>query len=249
MLDENLFSSDKSIQHLFSSSSPEISLTQVCPSQLWYIDNYFTPEECAQVIEYTESLGYKDAPVTTYSGPVMMKDYRNNTRVMIDDLPTAQLLWQRIQDFVPLAVDGMVAIGLNERIRYFKNVPGNFFEWHYDGCFSRNLNEYSTVTLLVNLNEGHKGGETLFDDKRLPNNSWGNAGTTGRAILFKHRGWYHKGDLVSEGVKYMLRSDVMYRRLSIGEEQEALNRTCGLCNQNGRVVRTTQTLVNIACGC
>lgn len=249
MVDENLFSSDKSLSHLFTSQSPAINLTQVCQSQLWYLDNYFTPEECASVIDITESLGYKDAPVTTGSGPVMMQDYRNNTRVMIDDPLTAQILWERIQDFVPLATDGMVAVGLNERFRYYKNIPGNFFDWHYDGCFRRHMNEYSTVTLLVNLNEGHEGGATLFDDKRLPNQAWSNAGTTGRALLFRHKGWLHKGDLVTQGVKYMLRSDVMYRRLAPGQESEVLEKTCRLCNQNPRVVSSFKSVLNIACGC
>ena len=35
------------------------------------------------IIPHTENLGYAEAPVSTYNGPEMVKDFRNNERVMI----------------------------------------------------------------------------------------------------------------------------------------------------------------------
>jgi hypothetical protein len=60
------------------------------------------------------------------------------------------------------------------------------------------------LTFLIYLNEGCEGGET-----RLPGASV--SPRTGLGLLFQHL-LLHEGAALQAGVKYVLRSDVMFRR-------------------------------------
>ena len=64
------------------------------------------------------------------------------------------------------------------------------------------------------------GGDTAFYDKRLNLGEWYHKAVTGRALFFNHRGWAHEGKKVIDGVKYMLRSDVMYRKVKQNELEQ-----------------------------
>ena len=78
---------EHTIQKLLNPNVPidPSNIEQVVPSELWTVDNFFTEEECMAIIPHTENLGYAEAPVSTYNGPEMVKDFRNNERVMIQD--------------------------------------------------------------------------------------------------------------------------------------------------------------------
>jgi hypothetical protein len=58
----------------------------------------------------------------------------------------------------------------------------------------------------LRLNEGFDGGETEFEAQSI-------VPKTGHALLFEHR-LRHQGAEVTAGTKYVLRSDVMFRRAS-----------------------------------
>lgn len=168
------------------------------------IDGVLTPEECRDLIGHTELQGYDEAPITTAMGPVRNPGFRNNTRVMEDDFELAGWLWERLGELVPAELEGWRAIGLNERLRYYRYEPGQFFRWHMDGAFKRSPFERSLVTLMVYLNEGFRGGTTDFDQLGSIQPE------EGMALLFEHH-VLHQGAQVREGVKYVLRTDVMYR--------------------------------------
>jgi hypothetical protein len=105
------------------------------------------------------------------------------------------------------------AVGVNERLRFYRYDVGEQFEWHYDGCFERENGERSFLTYMIYLNEGFEGGETHFGG--LPAAPALVSGRviprTGRALVFSHP-ILHKGEPVVRGRKYVLRTDVMYRR-------------------------------------
>jgi prolyl 4-hydroxylase len=162
-------------------------------------------DECAGMIDRIDSLGPRAAPVTTAGGPVMMPDVRNNERVIFDDVPLAQRLFDRIATALPSPLCEMRATGLNERFRCYRYQPGQRFAPHRDGCFARSDRERSLLTFIVYLNEGFTGGKTAFlgyDVAAIPK--------LGSALLFQHL-LDHEGCVVTSGVKYVLRSDVMYR--------------------------------------
>lgn len=171
------------------------------------LDGVFSPEECAALIRRIDAAGPTAAPVTTHQGPVMMPDIRNNTRVMFDDAPLAAELYRRVAASIPQSLSGLHAVGANERIRCYRYEPGQRFAPHFDGAFRRDENERSLLTLILYLNEEFTGGATAFLDFDVQTTP-----RTGRVLWFQHK-LYHEGCAVTTGVKYVLRSDVMYRKL------------------------------------
>ncbi len=123
---------------------------------------------------------------------------------MIDDPERAKRLWERVREHVPAERDGARAVGLNERFRFYRYEPGEYFKWHFDGAFERSPVERSLLTLMVYLNEDCEGGATQFYDfgDVVPR--------TGMALFFEHD-VYHQGAPVTSGRKYVARTDVMYR--------------------------------------
>ena len=182
---------------------------------IFTISSFFSAAECAAEIAHAETLGFTDAPITTSQGMVMMKDVRNNDRVMSDDPQRGAMLWDRVSEFVPsLFINQWRAFGVNERLRYYRYDPGQLFNWHLDGAFARSEDEKSFFTFMVYLNDDFEGGETSFHDGRPAFRDLGHFRVkpeTGMALLFHHP-IRHRGDTVVSGRKYVLRTDVMYRR-------------------------------------
>lgn len=182
------------------------------------VEGFFAPAECAGLIADSEAASYEEATIMTASGGVLAKSVRNNDRVISDDPAMATRLWGRLRDLLPSPYrGGFVPVGLNERLRFYRYGPGQKFDWHRDGPFIRNPQEGSLLTFMVYLNEACEGGETLFRD--LPASTDGSPAPselavkprTGTALLFFHPLW-HTGAEVRSGVKYVLRSDVMFER-------------------------------------
>jgi prolyl 4-hydroxylase len=169
------------------------------------IANVMSAAECASMVARIDALGPSAAPVTTRHGMVMRPDIRNNERVMFDDVALAAELHGRIAATLPGYLCGMTPVGANERFRGYRYTPGQRFAPHYDGAFVRNARERSLLTLIIYLDEGCAGGETNFLDFDLSVTP-----RRGMALLFQHR-LLHEGAEVTGGVKYVLRSDVMYR--------------------------------------
>lgn len=172
-----------------------------------------SPQECQFFIDETEKLEYGS-----------LKDeynpqYRDNDRCVAVSTKLAMKLYERIQPFLPEQVDiqGKWDIcGTNEAFRFCRYKPGGHFSAHYDGCFVRNSSERSFYTVNIYLNGGFSGGTTNFLAKRyktvqkriivdqvVPE--------AGLALIFPHE-LLHEGDRLLSGVKYLMRSDVMYRR-------------------------------------
>jgi prolyl 4-hydroxylase len=160
--------------------------------------------ECADMIARIEELGPSDAPITTARGFVMRPDIRNNTRVMFDDVALAAQLFARLGDALPPQIGRRHPVGVNERFRCYRYEPGQRFAPHYDGAYQRNQTERSELTLMVYLNDAFTGGKTAFHDFDVEVTP-----RTGDALLFQHR-LLHEGCVIQSGVKYVLRSDVMY---------------------------------------
>lgn len=168
------------------------------------VSEVMSPQECQEMIARIEPLGFEAAPITTPAGFVMRPDIRNNERVMFDDVALAAELFGRIRAAVPERLCGRRPVGVNERFRCYRYTPGQRFAPHYDGAFQRSRSECSELTFMVYLNDGFTGGQTSFlefDVEVAPR--------PGMALLFQHR-LLHEGCRVISGVKYVLRSDVMY---------------------------------------
>jgi predicted 2-oxoglutarate/Fe(II)-dependent dioxygenase YbiX len=187
----------------------------LCGDDIFVLRDFFTPEECGDHIRLSEEAGYDDAPISTGRGAVVRKDVRNNDRVMIDDPTLAAVLFARAEPFLPPNFLVWKPVGLNERFRYYRYTKGQKFDWHFDGPFTRESGESSKLTFMIYLNDGFVGGETVFNLKRYgavrdSDPTLRVFPTAGTALVFRHD-VLHTGAMVLDGVKYVIRSDVMYR--------------------------------------
>ena len=173
------------------------------------LENFLTPEECKTFIEASEAIGYGESLIRTSMGEVMNKDVRDNDRVIFDNPELAKSLFERVKQYLPQELDETKEwelFGLNERFRFYRYKDGQQFKQHKDGAFARDENEISKVTMIMYLNEDFEGGATRFcleNEYEEPK--------TGKLLLFRHP-ILHAGCPVFTGVKYVLRTDVMYKR-------------------------------------
>lgn len=197
----------------------------------------FTPAECTALVAASEAVGYgtTDYP-KEYRGNLRLTTVDPGlaaaTWARLRPTVPATLLDQR----------GAVwdAVGLNECWRLAKYSPGDRFGAHVDAVFQRNDDECSAFTVNVYLNGGFKGGATRFyadkstgagagggetahdsdsGDEGGGAAAWRVAPEAGLALVFrqpssvlKGQRHLHDGQRLRSGHKYLLRSDVMYRR-------------------------------------
>ena len=185
------------------------------------VDSVITAADAARLIELaagardalTGEHGYRWADLDGR----MQRDKRQSDRVMVDAPDLARQIFARLSAGLPATwrsrSGGLWRLkGLNERLRFLKySQPGDFFYPHWDGCFVREVGvERSFVTVLLYLNEGYRGAcTTIYDETGRPLPV---APRTGMALVHDHL-VRHGVPPLREGVKYVIRTDVMYERV------------------------------------
>lgn len=174
---------------------------------IFEIPNILNETECDRWIARIRSTGTEPATINTTRGVEIDAQIRNNRRVIFDDAEWANDLFDRVKDRIPQEIHGMILSGANERIRCYEYLPGHRFAPHSDGAFIRNEDERSWYTYIIYLNEEFEGGETIFfvepEVVIKPR--------IGAGLFFQHP-IIHEGALVTSGIKYALRTDLIYRK-------------------------------------
>jgi predicted 2-oxoglutarate/Fe(II)-dependent dioxygenase YbiX len=144
-----------------------------------------------------------------------LQAFRDNERLSVEDPALAQQLWEGTglcEAMRGVEVDGGAAVGLNPLIRVYRYDKGQRFGRHIDESVEvtsrpRGITQY---TLLIYLSDP-QGGETLFYDLR-GRRAASVKPRTGLALLHLHGDecMEHEGAAVTGGVKYVLRSDVVF---------------------------------------
>jgi len=117
----------------------------------------------------------------------------------------------------------ITSVGLNERMRFLKYKPGHFFAPHRDLRYVRGpdaggrMGETSHITVQLYLNDKFKGGTTRFLSGARHHDVVPRAGS---ALIFDHD-ILHEGSKVMGGVKYSVRTDVMFTPLQRQQGQNA----------------------------
>ncbi|KAM9998902.1 hypothetical protein ACTFIZ_002477 [Dictyostelium cf. discoideum] len=188
------------------------------------VTNVLTKEECLHFIEESERKGYvsieKEFPTR----------YRNNLRYLGTSNKLSDILWERLEPiFRESDLEGVrpygfdqkgvwIPIGIDNCFTFSKYLPGGRFKAHYDAVFADNPDRRSIYTIQIYLNDGFKGGNTNFftsenplllhrhvlEDSVVPE--------SGTAIIFNHD-TLHDGGEVLEGIKYIIRVDMMFIRI------------------------------------
>jgi predicted 2-oxoglutarate/Fe(II)-dependent dioxygenase YbiX len=198
--------------------------------------NVFTAEECEALINITETLGY--LPDAAVSLPREVRHNHNLTWVV--DEATDRLIWERCASLFTdpeNLFDGLEAVGLNARFRFYRYEEGDYFKFHTDGAWpgSRVIDQqlvanaypdrYSEMTFLILLSEDFDGGATRFRvnadnpyqpvGRHSPMKDVDIRTPAGSVLCFPH-GMHplhrvHSSVPISRGTKYIIRSDVLFK--------------------------------------
>ena len=185
---------------------PVLKLDKTKP-YIFSLESVLSELECSEMIDFIESANPKPAPINTVFGEKIKPDVRNNERVMRSDLDLANAIYGRVKKGLPSNFFDYKICGLNELFRCYKYKPGMRFTPHSDGAYERNEYERSFYTFLIYLNAVDKGGETAFAVEPAVTFK----PKAGLGLLFQHP-IVHEGCEVQEGLKYVVRTDVMYSR-------------------------------------
>ncbi len=178
-------------------------LVKKLQEHIFVIPGFWTGEECENFITKSEQIGYEKAAIETDRGQKVVEFVRNNNRVLYTDVPLADAIWQKLEPYAPAQIGLSKAVGLNELFRFYKYLPGQQFRRHRDQSYIRSSTEASYYTFMIYLNDGYTRGETTFNRLSIKPEK-------GMALIFLHS-LEHEGSAVLSGVKYVLRSDIMYR--------------------------------------
>ncbi len=176
------------------------------------IDDFLSAVECAGFIAMGERQGFEKVTAAASENEIARPGARDNDRLTLDDTDLAGRLWARAAPALP-EIDGAVPSAFNPRFRIYRYDPGQRFTRHRDGIV-RLDGMFSLLTVLFYLNDDYEGGETRFIDLPV---AW--RGATGQAFLFPQRA-LHEGAAVTRGRKYVLRSDVLFRRPAPWERRD-----------------------------
>ncbi|KAJ8069319.1 hypothetical protein OCU04_002975 [Sclerotinia nivalis] len=180
-------------------------------------------------------------------------EYRNSDRIIWDEKEVVERIWKRVlqgkgikedigvlegKKWERLASLGIRSgerwvganQGINERMRFLRYGPGQYFREHTDGAYENaDGSERSFFTIHLYLNDSAqelekdpntpkfpkdskmlRGGATTFHSKDMKERLDVDP-KVGRVLIFQHRRLLHSGDDVVAGVKYTMRSDLMFR--------------------------------------
>ena len=190
-------------------------------SRLLTVAGIFSPDECTRLIDAADGIGFGR---TNYA-----KAYRGNLRLMTVDASLARIAWERVRHLLPTTLehDGATwrAVGLNECWRLAKYLKSDRFGAHCDAWFERSADEVSMYTVNVYMNDvrAQDGGATRFFRARQPALGGGSEPPVvsvqpeaGLGVIFRQppvEELLHDGEELRGGLKYLFRSDVMYRRV------------------------------------
>lgn len=180
------------------------------PHDAMVVRNLFSREECARLIAAAEKQGFG---VTPYD-----QSYRGNLRLMTTDTEMTAVVFDRIKKLLPKRVKESRQTwdleGLNEKWRLAKYYPKTSFGRHVDYNFKRDDTEKSMYTVNVYMNDDYRDGRTRFWSASHGDIDFEVLPEAGSAVLFRQPPQEkipHDGDAVAEGIKYLFRTDVMYK--------------------------------------
>jgi prolyl 4-hydroxylase len=181
---------------------------------IFFLSKFLTLKECKTLIALTNSVGY----VETNQKETRWSAHRKNGRLQVQSDSVAESLFQRLQSetehFPPKGKS--TPIGLSSNFRFYKYEPGDRFGMHIDDSIE--LGHGTThFTLLFYLNSDFDGGSTKFYEGSNPKTAKCVVDVIpeeGGALVHSHfpTCLLHEGSQVTSGIKYLMRTDVVFTR-------------------------------------
>ncbi|CAE7056271.1 unnamed protein product [Rhizoctonia solani] len=196
------------------------------------IDNLFSLEDCQRFLCAAESeQAWSQA---THSGTIVLDSPTLASELFtrlepylssVAHIPNSPLHAQFADGVTYLSDPPAKMVGFNQRLRFLKYSPAQFFRKHCDGNYydpeSGHISYY-TLQLYLNDMPPEQGGSTRF---------WGSPNSNGRdispyvdvqpklgrALIFEQSGLWHSGqDVLEGGEKYTIRAELMYEAVQEG---------------------------------
>ena len=203
----------------------------------FYIEKLLSPSETQHLINCVEKAGLDFWDPNS----VETDSFRRAYTLEVSHERLASIIWSRVKDLVVPVVDispedtqrheidiegNWKAVGINPKMLFSRYLEGGHFAPHTDGCTIVDINERSLFSCVVYLNDCEQGGQTrLYSNEQidyaLEKDSEGRltgrsefvihevSPVNGRMLAFYHT-QMHEG--VPASCKYIIRTDVMYRR-------------------------------------
>lgn len=184
------------------------------------LDGVLTEADCERLIAGAESAGFERASRNAiFAG--------KRQRAVVQDGGAAAALYEAIRPFLdavtveastPMYVCGPGSagpgvydpVGVSDILRFSKYDPGDAFATHYDSVYAPEDGVTGLHTILLYLSTCGGGETKLYRD--VDDHSGLNVvSVPGRALVFHHH-TLHEGLAVSSGVKYVVRTEVVFRR-------------------------------------
>ncbi|KAK3178680.1 hypothetical protein OEA41_000817 [Lepraria neglecta] len=207
------------------------------------LDNVLSANECANLIRAAKAQAngeWQQAMINVGSGSQEIDtETRSCGRIIWDNRELLSKIWARCQNLVPEILElkdkpGITGSGwlkkswtyrltrLNERMRFLRYFDGNYFRPHFDGSYTTEENEETSfITIHLYLNESDEdsqleGGATTFHALDWTGRHLDVIPKVGRVLLFQQKGLLHSGADVTRGIKYTMRTDVIFENTSRG---------------------------------
>mmetsp|Transcript_40310 Transcript_40310/g.95748 ORF Transcript_40310/g.95748 Transcript_40310/m.95748 type:complete len:276 (-) Transcript_40310:118-945(-) len=185
------------------------------------VHNVLTPEECADLLDKVNGKGFTPALLNVGGGyQRLVPSVRDGLRVIVDSEPLSKYLLEILRPHLPETVGKTSLtqlVDLNERCRFLCYTPGQSFEPHCDGRYTRpkghpNAGDCSMVTVQFYLHDmpAASGGATTFLGYRSKKGKLSFQPRAGSALIFT-QDLLHEGSEVKSGIKYTMRTEAMYR--------------------------------------
>jgi len=199
-------------------------------ASLFLLENVLTLDECQQLRSAATTLGFRPDHPVSMDAPTGI----DSCEWLVDD-SILQVLNARVQSFLEQTVmEDRSFVSINPRWRFFRYGQGCVYRPHLDGSWpasrihngkyesyeedSNGNRIQSYLTFLIYLNDNFHGGATRFYgtlDGRLV--AQGVRPKCGSVLVFSQghaASLIHEGSAVTQGTKYVVRTDVLYRTKS-----------------------------------
>ncbi|OBZ75937.1 Trafficking protein particle complex subunit 10 [Grifola frondosa] len=202
----------------------ELNCRVLLEDQILLVDDFFSANECKNFVKFIDGLPLELTPPKKRG-----EADRVNHRLSICSVDFAQRLFLILSPHLPSlpyptsvrrpnGATTHTPHSLNSNIRLYKYTPEQHFGPHYDDSVrdaqTGAKSEWTLLVYLTGVEDGVEGGETIFykDQKGKPRESITAPLTRGTALLHRHGNecLLHEGSPVVKGVKYILRSDLMF---------------------------------------
>ena len=205
-----------------TNSSNSFVVDEILSGCVWVVPDFLEAKECQAWIDFVEGnhkttkLEYVQHPATKYVANRecfrWQQDDPNVAKILFDRMEQCGIL-KELRAKVDFASSSYVPCACNPNIRLYKYEKGMAFGKHVDGSHPVEGMGMTEVTVLVYLSDC-QGGSTRFYPATSGKKAKSIAFAPQRGALLVHihgdRCLEHEADPVISGLKYILRTDIVY---------------------------------------